>query len=89
VVVAGEVEQAVEDEDLQFAGEGVALIGGLAAGGFNADGEVAGQLFCANAFGGERENVGGFVFAAELAVEFADGGIGGEEDGDFAAEADG
>jgi hypothetical protein len=45
VVVSGEVEQAVEDKDFQLAGEGVALSGGLAEGGFYADGEVAGVFF--------------------------------------------
>jgi hypothetical protein len=33
VVVAGEMEQAVKDEDFDFDGEGVALFDGLAAGG--------------------------------------------------------
>ena len=91
VVVAGEMEETMEDEDLQFTGEGVALIGGLAAGGFHADGQIAGHFFLAldEILGGERKHVGGFVFASELAVEAADGGVGGEEYGDVSAEADG
>jgi hypothetical protein len=43
VVVTGEVEEAVEDEDLDFSGEGMALLGGLTAGGGNADGKIAGN----------------------------------------------
>ena len=42
VVFAGEVEEAVEDEDFDFVGERVAVGGGLAGGGFERDGEVAG-----------------------------------------------
>ena len=56
--------------------------------GGDADGEVAGDFFSADAFGGKREHVGGFVLAAELAVELADGGVGGEQDRDFALETD-
>jgi hypothetical protein len=92
VVVSGEVEEAVEDEDFQFAGEGVALIGSLAAGGIDADGDVSRDFFgCIQSlvFGREGEDVSGFVDAAELAVEFLDGLICGEEDVDLAAEMDG
>jgi hypothetical protein len=42
VVFAGEVEEAVEDENFDFVGQGVAVGGGLAGGGFERDGEVAG-----------------------------------------------
>jgi hypothetical protein len=41
VVFAGEVEEAVEEEDFCFLGKGVAIGFGLARGGFERDGEVA------------------------------------------------
>jgi hypothetical protein len=88
VVLSGQMEKSVEDEDLQLAGEGVALVGGLAAGRVHADGQVAGQFFRPDTLCGKGEHVGGFVFAAELAVEFFDGGIGGQQDVDLAAEPD-
>jgi hypothetical protein len=57
--------------------------------GGNADGQVAGDLLGADAFGGKGEHVGGFVLAAKLAIELADGGVGGQQHGDLALEADG
>jgi hypothetical protein len=93
MVVSGEVEQAVEDEDLDFGGEGVPLSCGLLAGGVDGDGQVAGRLFAApdawNWLGGEREDVGGFVLVAEVAVEGLDVLVGGEKDADCAFESDG
>ena len=60
-------------------------------GGGHADGEVAGDFFLLmdQGFGGKRKHIRGFVQAAELAVEAADGLVGGEEDGDVAAQPDG
>ena len=89
VVVAGEVEQAVENQHLDLGGEGMALFEGLTERGGDRDGQVAGDFFGANAIGGEGKHVGGLVFTAELAVEAADGEVGGELHGDFALEADG
>jgi hypothetical protein len=90
VVVAGQVEQTVKDKDLQFTGERVALIGSLAAGSVNADGQVAGDFFLVldEILGGERKDVGGFVLAAELAIELLDGGVCGQHNVDFAAQTD-
>jgi hypothetical protein len=45
VVVAGEMEEAVQDEHLDFDGQGVALASRLAERGGRADGEVAGDAF--------------------------------------------
>ncbi len=91
VIVAGEVEQAVQDEDLDFGGERVALFRCLAARGGDADGQVAGNffLFLDEGVGGKGEDVGRLVFATEAAVEAADGLVGGEQDGDLAAQTDG
>ena len=67
----------------------MAVGGGLTGGGFERDGEVARVFFCEFRGCGKAEDVGGFVFAAEGLVELAEGGVAGEEDVDFAAEADG
>ena len=45
VVVAGEMDKAVENEDLQLNRKRVALLDGLAAGGGDADGDVARNFF--------------------------------------------
>jgi hypothetical protein len=89
VVEAGEVKQAVEEEDADLVAEGVAEGVGLADGGVEGDGEVAGVVRGELGRGGEAEDVGGLVFAAEGAVEAAELGVGGEEDFDLAGEADG
>jgi hypothetical protein len=89
VVVASQMEQAMEHEYFDLGGEGMSLFDGLTEGGGNADGEVAGEVFSADASGGEGENVGGLVFAAKLTIEAANGGVGGEQDGDLSFEPDG
>jgi hypothetical protein len=61
----------------------VILLDGLAKRCGNGDGQIASNFFGANAIGWKRENVGGLVFVAELAVEFANGGVGGEQNGDL------
>ena len=91
VVVTGEMEQAMENQDLDLGGEGMALLDCLLERGGHGDGQVAGERFGGRsrywAFGGKGENVGCLVFAAKLAVEAANGGVGGQQDGDFALEA--
>jgi hypothetical protein len=67
----------------------VTLLDGLAERGGNGDGQIAGDFFSADAFGGKGENVGRFVLVAELAIEFADGRIGGQQHRDLAFEANG
>jgi hypothetical protein len=89
VVFTGEVEETVEDEDFYFVAESVAVGVGLTRGSIKGDGEIAHVFFCKGGGGREAEDVGGFVFAAEGFVEVAKGLVVGEEDVDFAAEADG
>jgi hypothetical protein len=89
VVVSGQMKQAVENQHLQFTGERVALLGGLSPGRVHADGQVACDFLGSDAFGGKRKHISRFVFAAELAIELADGGVCGKQDGDLAFEADG
>ena len=73
--------------------ERVAVLGSLAAGGGNADGEVAGDPFrglCVlGRSAGKRKDIRRLVFAAETAVEAANGRVGGQQDGDLAAKAQG
>ena len=89
VIEAGEVEEAVEEEDSYFVAQRVAVGGGLAGGGFEGDGEVPGVGVGYFVGRGEAEDVGGLVFAAERFVETTEGGVVGEQDLDLASEADG
>ena len=47
-----------------------------------------GDLFCTDPIGGKGEHVSGLVFVAKLAVEAANGCVGGEQEGDLAFESD-
>lgn len=89
VVVASEMKQSVKDKDLDFGGERMVLVNGLAKCGGNAYGQIAGDFFRANAFRREGEDVGGFVLAAELTIEFAECRVSSEQDGDLTAKANG
>jgi hypothetical protein len=89
VVLAGEVEEAVEEEDANFVAQGVAVGGGLAGSSFERDGEVTGVFDGEGRRRGEAEDVGGFVFATEALVELAQGRVAGKENIDCATEADG
>ncbi len=64
------------------------VFSGLTCGGVERDGEVARVLRCDFGWGGEAEDVGGLVLVAELLVQALDGRVGGEQDLDFAAEAE-
>jgi hypothetical protein len=88
VVQAGEVKQAVEDEDAELFFERVAILRGLTGGGFERDGEVAGMVLGDLGGSREAEDVGGLVLAAEGAVEALQFGVGGDEDFDLAGEID-
>jgi len=89
MVVAGQVQQAVQNENLDFGGERMVLLARLAQGRGHADGQVAGHLFCAGTFGGKGEHVGGLVLAPELTIEPADGRVGGQQHGHLALQAHG
>jgi hypothetical protein len=54
VVVAGQVQQTVENKHLDFSGERVALFGCVAQRRGDADGEIAGDLLGSDAFRRER-----------------------------------
>ena len=89
MIEAGEVEEAVEEEDSYFVAQGVAVGGGLTGGCFKGDGEVSGVGVGDLVGSGEAEDVGGLVFAAKRFVETTEGGVVGEQDLDLASEADG
>jgi hypothetical protein len=82
MVVSGEVQHAVEDENLYLGEQVVADFGGLGASGLERDGDVSASWRLA----GKGEHVGGFVFVAELEVETLDFGVAREQDIYFAGE---
>lgn len=87
VIVSSQVENAVEHENTQFFVERVIELSGLFCGGVDGDGEVACKV--AHLFWcGEREDVGWFVFAAELFVELFELLVICEKDGEVAFECD-
>ena len=88
MVFSGQVQDAVQEQDADFVAQGVAMLGSLAGGGLERDGEVAGVLPGNLIRGGKAEDVGSFVFAAEGFVEALELGVGGEQDFDFAVETD-
>jgi len=65
VIVAGEMKQAVKDEDSNFCGERIALGRGLPSRCGNADGKIADDARAHRAgwVGGEGENVRRLVLA--------------------------
>jgi hypothetical protein len=86
VIVPGEVQHAVKDENFQLGEQIVADFGGLGAGGLERDGDVAA---CGGICGGKGKHVGGLILAAELQVEALNFGVAGEQDVDLAGEAGG
>jgi len=88
VIFTGEVQETMQQEDTNLVAQGVAVGCGLAGGGFERDGEIAGVFACYFWRCGEAEDIGGFIFAAEALVELAEGGVTCEEDVDCSAETD-
>lgn len=86
VVVAEEVEEAVEEEDAEF-GRGVVAVGGGLGGGAVPGNSYVAQWALGLA-GGKREDVGGVVLAEEVAVHALEAGVGGNEAAEGAAEGD-
>lgn len=92
VVVSGKVQDAMQDENLQFRSQRMPGLPCLACSRFDGDGQVAGDasIFAGEDFArlcrGKRKHVGGLILMAELAIETADPRITGEQDGDVALE---
>jgi hypothetical protein len=87
MVFAGEVEEAMEEEDFDLLGKGVAVSGGLAGGGFQRDSEIAGVFGRECGRRGKAEDVRGFVLSAEGLVKVAEGRVIGEQDINCASHA--
>lgn len=64
----------MQDEDLDFRREGMALLSRLAKSGRNTDRQITRHFFPVlnESIGWERKNIGGLVLAAELAIELAE-----------------
>ena len=77
VVVAEEVEETVEDQDLDFGGDIVAEGGGLFEGAVGGDGD-----FAEIGFAGEAEDIGGVIVLEEGEVEPLEFAIVGDENGE-------
>jgi hypothetical protein len=88
MVVACEVQESVKNQDSQLNRESVTLLGCLATRRVDADGHIACDFFPVLDWicGGERENVGCRIFAAETFVQIADRCVGRKQHRDLAAE---
>ncbi len=92
VVVPGQMQHAVEDENFHFGEQVVADLGGLAAGALERNGDVAGSGASGTALrlrapGGKGKHVGRLVLVAELQVEALHLGVAGEQDVHLAGES--
>lgn len=88
MVIAGKVKDAVQYEDLKLRRESMLRLLGLPCSGFDRDGEIAGHTLAPgqNRRRREREDIGGFILAAEPMIQFANLVIRREQNGDFAAK---
>ena len=92
MIVADEVQKAVECKDAQLGLKGMALFAGLTGGdgarndNVPKDGGSAGSTGSPRSvIGGERQNVGDLVNGAKLAIEFPDARVGDQRNGERAA----
>ena len=89
MVVAHQVKHAVQHQDADFLLDGVAEFARLRAGAASGDGDVAEERAArAGRLGREREDVGGVVLAAEVAVQAAQFGVAGDQHVEGAALGD-
>jgi len=94
MIEAGEVKQAVQQQDLDFGFEGMAEGLGLAGRRLERNSQIAGQTGAAaiaalEVSGGKGEHVSRHVLAAVVAVQLPNLGVAGEQHGNRAAEANG
>jgi hypothetical protein len=83
------MKETVEEKDLYFVAEGVAVGGGLSGGGFEGDGEIS-RVGAGDLSGcWEAEDVSRLIFTAKKFVEAAESEVISEQDFDFAAETNG
>ena len=81
VVVAGEVEPAVDEVQYEFGGE-IPARADLADRGVNRDADFAGGALCRVAF--EGDDVGGSRVGEEVGVKLGEGGVSQENEGELA-----
>jgi hypothetical protein len=91
VIEASQVEQSMKHQHLDLDRQGMSLFARLAPRGGHSDGEIAGDSFLVpdRGFRREGENIRGFVLAAKLPVEPANGAVSGQQHRNVATQADG
>jgi hypothetical protein len=87
VIVSAEVEDAVQDEHLQFLRQRVFEAASVGGGDVAGDHDVAGKVACDFGHRRKGEHVGGLVLAAELPVEGAHAAAGDHQDVDLPTQA--
>jgi len=87
VIVAAQMQDAVENQDLDFFAGGVSERSRIVGGNFRRDGDVARVARLQSGQGWKRQHVGGLIFAAEATVEFLEFGIRSNQDIDVRAQS--
>jgi hypothetical protein len=87
VIVTGQMQQPMQNQHLDLDSQRMLLLLGLAQRGGHAHGQIAGNLFRANALSWKRKHIGGLVLAAKLAIQAAYRSIGGQLHIDLATQA--
>ncbi len=85
VIVTGEVQHSVKDQNFHFGEQVVANTAGLCSSRLEGDGDVA--AFGGGEKRGKGKHVGGLILAAELQVEALDLSVAGEQDVDLTGES--
>lgn len=83
MIVAGQVQHAVKNQDTQLVGARVPVAGGVQAGDIGGDGDLTAFL------GGSREGkyVGGVVFASEVAIQLLQAPVPGDQNVNFTIDS--
>jgi hypothetical protein len=91
VIVAGQVEQPMQNQHLDLCRQGMSLFARLAHRGRHADSKVPGNSFVVldQRFGRERKDICRLVLVSKLAVQAADGAVSRQQDSDLPAQIHG
>jgi hypothetical protein len=87
VIVAREMQQPMQHQNLQLARQRMPMLDGLLPRSIHADRQIAFFLLLDESVGGERQDIGRLVHAAELPVELANCRIRSEQNSDVAFQA--
>ena len=74
MIVAGEMKQAVQGEDFDLVGNGMAQQSGISSGDLGGDSDIAGGRRVSGSvwqFRGEGKHIRWFIFSAKLAIQRA------------------